>query len=913
MFKQLSQIGKNLSDEFAKGLSDDVNTGQEAVVDDNSGLPREVQIKLRKFDKYEEKYPRLLAAYKNERLKLEKITAVEKVLTENTPVSSIDDVETLAAFFRDSAEKQKMLNDEIKRLVSLNKESDRSGHGSELEASGSTEKETSQGRNQEQIEPNTVDEVKDQSAEIKKLESELEEKEVELATVKDKYNELLKNEQVNEESKRELDSTKQALSDLQQQHDNTDACHKEEVDSLTKRIDEASEDASAKAAEMERLQKEVEEKEEQLTNLKNNVTGNSPTANNDSNSRATGKNNKRKNKKKNNGISSNKNATNAAAELADKEEEHKKLVEEVEKLREMQESAHDNTQEWETKYGALQSQMGDSKEVETDLRNLLKTSNDKCDELQNELNEKSERLKNKGTELEEVREMLRDVGNELVEAKDQLKNSSSVKQEEFNSLVAEKDKSVKLYEKRESELLVEVDKLKAHISTLNTNVASQEAEKKAMEKKLDKLNESLSSLKNDNTEQAREVNTLKRTIVTMKSAILQKEKTISYLEQQVKDYSEKSGVSKKEADDLRKESENASERIESLRKENEELRKDVKKNSSSFEGYLRENGKLSERINILQEKYDTLQNLKSNSSEQVDSIKRQCEELNVKLKESNKKIISLEEEINDYSNSLQEKTREANTMRRLLTENTNDENQKESALQQRLEFIIDEKTNLESELAMQASRRAREAQDWKATMNELKSEIHDLKLREKELQAEISSLTVLNSNMQRRSSNFVDNSNDLEKITSNLKEALAKADSKVRDLQESNENLMKVNDDVNKKLDRMSKNYRTLMNQLNTLKEEKSDRMTRSSRSSSVASNSSHQTPQPEMRRSHSFLKEAPVVESQSELNEKIAYIKNVLLGFLEHRDQRSQLLPVVSMLLQLDSGDEKRLLMSIK
>ena len=54
-------------------------------------------------------------------------------------------------------------------------------------------------------------------------------------------------------------------------------------------------------------------------------------------------------------------------------------------------------------------------------------------------------------------------------------------------------------------------------------------------------------------------------------------------------------------------------------------------------------------------------------------------------------------------------------------------------------------------------------------------------------------------------------------------------------------------------------------------------------------------------------------LELDSEKNEKIAYIKNVLLGFLEHKEQRNQLLPVISMLLQLDSTDEKRLVISLK
>lgn len=94
MFKQLSQLGKNLTDELAKGLTDELNEGQ---FDNNSDLPVEVQAKLRKFDKYEQKYPLLLNAYKLEKAKGEKVATLQKVLSENTPISSLEDLDSLTS------------------------------------------------------------------------------------------------------------------------------------------------------------------------------------------------------------------------------------------------------------------------------------------------------------------------------------------------------------------------------------------------------------------------------------------------------------------------------------------------------------------------------------------------------------------------------------------------------------------------------------------------------------------------------------------------------------------------------------------------------------------------------------------------------------------------------------------------
>lgn len=112
-------------DELAKGLADDMSPtpSEQQIEDDKSGLPKEIQAKLRKFEKYEQKYPLLLSAYKNEKLKSEKLEAVEKILAENTPISNIDDaVDTLPAFFQDLNNKNNLLNDEIKRLTKQNSE-----------------------------------------------------------------------------------------------------------------------------------------------------------------------------------------------------------------------------------------------------------------------------------------------------------------------------------------------------------------------------------------------------------------------------------------------------------------------------------------------------------------------------------------------------------------------------------------------------------------------------------------------------------------------------------------------------------------------------------------------------------------------------------------------------------------------
>ena len=83
-------------------------------------LPAPIKSKLKKFAKYEEKYPILLDAYKLEKKKNEIIKIFEKVLQENTPVSSLSEGKLLVEYLNGLNEKTKLLNGEIRKLTKDN-------------------------------------------------------------------------------------------------------------------------------------------------------------------------------------------------------------------------------------------------------------------------------------------------------------------------------------------------------------------------------------------------------------------------------------------------------------------------------------------------------------------------------------------------------------------------------------------------------------------------------------------------------------------------------------------------------------------------------------------------------------------------------------------------------------------------
>lgn len=963
MFKQLSQIGKNLTDELAKGLAEDLTVSQDQL-DSNSDLPKEIQAKLKKFEKYEQKYPLLLNAYKNEKLKSEQFDKVQQILTENTPIASVDDHESLITFFQNVEMKTTMLNDEIKRLTTEQSENQKKIQEleSKLEASPVTET----------PDPSNADsDTSKLETELEKLKSELEEKS---KLYKSENEALLKRASEEEEKGRKLEE--KYASEIQQ----LEANHKKELKLKDEKITETisslkncevslqgTEEALKKQKDIsDNLSKELDtQRSENSRNEKlvqsfkekiNELIEERDTRPEEEKSMAGAKvstptSNLSKSKKKKNKKNRAKKASDPSEEVHSEESQafqekssspgdaalaieakvrYEQLLEDFNKLKELQKESED----WKIKYESLVLQTKDLEGVEARAKQLseqLAGLQSEYEDLQAAHKDLQSSLKSKIEELDNVKDMLKEVGNELVEAKDQIKNANGVKNHEVEDLKMQLESLrnnnsdvIKNYEKNLNELNKKVAdvnerkvKLENETKTLQTALAKSNQEKDKLEKNLSESKESISKIRKENStlaDQLREYNSLKKNESVMKLSITQKEKTISYLEQQIRDYNVKEETTKNSLRDAKLENKHLSKKLDTLTKENESLKKDVKKNDGSLEQYIKENGKLSERLDILQEKHDTLQNMKSNSNDQVDSIRRQCEELNVKLKESNKRILSLEDELNESTSILQERTRETNTMRRLLADSENDRGIKLKELQEKFAITLEEKSKLQSELTLQTSRKTREIQELRELNMELKSEIHTLNLKIKQQQSEIEHLSSVNRNMQRKSSASAESSGELDNVVSSLKEALSRSEKKIRDTENINEELKDLNKDLNKKLDRLSKNYKTVSTQLNRLKEGNSPVPPSRSNSSTFtlsddASDSVSRRPSLVNESSSNTVS----TDTRSELNEKIAYIKNVLLGFLEHREQRSQLLPVVSMLLHLDSNDEKRLLMSLR
>lgn len=100
--------------------------------------------------------------------------------------------------------------------------------------------------------------------------------------------------------------------------------------------------------------------------------------------------------------------------------------------------------------------------------------------------------------------------------------------------------------------------------------------------------------------------------------------------------------------------------------------------------------------------------------------------------------------------------------------------------------------------------------------------------------------------------------------------------------------LKKLNEESTMKFERLSKNYKHVTQQYRQMKDAQ------------------------ERTASRAVEAEEKLAPQKAE-ETNVAYLKNVLVGFLEHREQREQLLPVLKMLFQFDPSDEKTLLGALR
>lgn len=588
----------------------------------------------------------------------------------------------------------------------------------------------------------------------------------------------------------------------------------------------------------------------------------------------------------------------------------------------------------------------------------------------------SRNLELKTEEVDDLRDQLKDLGNDLVEAKDQLKaqlstNESSGEVEELKEKVrvlSEESKSLntaqlllqekmkrlgsenaaleekakasekseeaakhemnlafeaktkierslteakaklaeteKLLEKKieeaknsEQDLIrtqQDTDKLKKdnveQMAKLRKNVQNVESSLAAKSKEL----ESMLSEKQKLSERITELSKFKSTDSSLKLEIASLQLSISHKDELIKDLRHAEESRRKERDELNNTLATLRANNNDLMRANKELVSEksalINKQEITFERNSSLSAELSQlqvskqkvtsELEALQLKFDGFVKQRASSADELQGYKQLHDEIAMKAKEAQGRIENLEDELLETRNLLQERTRESSMIRKLLMEAEEQSDIKSADLKNEIRTLNAERDEAEANLHNALKKRSRELEDVKELLGRKLVKLAELEARCTEFEEKIKSSA-------HSEPNGVDSKDQmLANTVTELQESLSALTSRVKEYENMNRMLKKLNEELTLKFERLLKNYKHVTQQY---------RQMQSLAQAKLAREPEESVPK----------KDGP--------DTNIAYIKNVLLGFLEHKDNREQLLPVVKMLLQLDESEEKKVMAALR
>ncbi|GMM39541.1 hypothetical protein FOG51_03742 [Hanseniaspora uvarum] len=326
-------------------------------------------------------------------------------------------------------------------------------------------------------------------------------------------------------------------------------------------------------------------------------------------------------------------------------------------------------------------------------------------------------------------------------------------------------------------------------------------------------------------------------------------------------------------------------KVEEMMSEKQASQKTISDLNKKLEDIIKENGKLEERSLIIKEKYQQEESVKSTSNEIVESLTNQCNEMNIKLKEIMNLKSTLEDEVTQKNDRLYAQKRDIQNLNDQVLSLKNKNSDLEMTITKLEEAKFSSKTSANDEMIKELQKildnKIIEINSLNETLKVKEAEIISLNERLSALEYSSSREKQANLSQERKVSTNLNSEQILDQTIKNLKEELSSKTKSLKNLEATLFNLRKLNKDLNFKLDKMNKIYQ----------QQRISASPSNSRKSSEAEIGS---------------------TGDSDLDSKLSYIKNVLIGFIEHRDQRQQLLPVISMLLKFNTEDQK-ILMSLK
>lgn len=443
----------------------------------------------------------------------------------------------------------------------------------------------------------------------------------------------------------------------------------------------------------------------------------------------------------------------------------------------------------------------------------------------------------------------------------------------------------------------DVTDLKERLSNVQAELrkVKQEAEElKTVKADLEKANAGIKKLESKERD-------LKSEIAEYKSQISAKDKEISTLSDKAKKSEERTtaleDTYEKSRKDLEQNERTRDEAVESRDKAQADLKKvqdELRASKSKLDGLEKEVTKFRDDASGLREQIQLKSAQQQSAQSMMDSMSDQTRELATQMKEIKERNENLEEELSDAHRLLSERGREGETMRRLLADVEGRAESKVKEMRERMDLTVEERDRAEDEASSIGRRKAREIEDLKTKLRSAEQEASRAGEAREAVEKRERDFKGRQEDLEQRASQAQEELNEVRSAMAQLRDALDEGERQSRELEKEKADLRQALDKKESQLEKLQKSSKAMAEELRTLQATHRIRQGGSVQSSRSSIESSRVT-SPVPRGANGTPTAAQV---------DYAYLKNVLLQFLEQKEKKyqMQLVPVLGKLLHFDA-----------
>ncbi|KAK9237180.1 hypothetical protein V1525DRAFT_361383 [Lipomyces kononenkoae] len=358
------------------------------------------------------------------------------------------------------------------------------------------------------------------------------------------------------------------------------------------------------------------------------------------------------------------------------------------------------------------------------------------------------------------------------------------------------------------------------------------------------------------------------------------------------------------------------ESVDRMSREKASLNQELESLRSRIQTYSSANSMLKTQLEAAKEEVQIAKAEKESAKTLMESLRQQASEMAMQSKESRDRYDALEEELAEAHRLLIERSREATTIRRLLSDAESKQEVSVRELKEQVSVLMEERDRAEKEAVAISRRKSREMEDLKIKVREQERRLGMADEERSKLTAELNDLRAARERADEKANLASTEMDETRKVLTELRTVLENTETQLYEAEANRKELKRLAEDTQGKVERLQKTNRTLSEELQSFQTAKftmdvhSGVQTRASRSvSNFSAGSNKDSINPRLTSSGNSSPASAYVPYEEGENLSIPYIKNVLLGFLERKEQRPQLMPVISTVLHFQGNDEQRFL----